>query len=40
MKENAEVLAQVKVDLSDLPSEAAEEGGAKKAPKKAETATP
>jgi len=39
VKENMDVLAQVKVDLSDLPKEEAE-GAAKKAPKKAETATP
>jgi hypothetical protein len=43
VKENLDVLAQVKVDLSDLPQEEAE-GGAKKAPKKpgstAGTATP
>ena len=39
VKENMDVLAQVKVDLSDLPKEEVE-GAAKKAPKKAETATP
>jgi peptidyl-prolyl cis-trans isomerase C len=36
VKENLDVLAQVKVDLSGLPQEEAE-GGAKKAPKKAGT---
>jgi hypothetical protein len=39
VKENLDALAQVKVDLSDMPKE--EAAGAKKAaPKKAETATP
>jgi peptidyl-prolyl cis-trans isomerase C len=38
VKENLDALAQVKVDLSDMPKE--EAAGAKKAPKKPETATP
>jgi peptidyl-prolyl cis-trans isomerase C len=38
VKENLDALAQVKVDLSDMPKE--EGAGAKKAPKKAATATP